>query len=322
MPDQFLYILLFVAGFVVLIKGAQWLVDGASSLARCLGVSDMLIGLTVVALGTSMPELFIDTTAAVRGNTGLVIGSLVGANIANILLILGMSAVIYPLAINHNTSWKEIPYVLLAALVVFVMGNDGFFNGGGGSFIGRSDGLVFIAFLIIFLYYLASIAGEESRERVALCARKNIRASLLQVAGGLVGLFFGSRFVVSAALYFAARLDVSENVVGLTIVSFGSTLPEMTASVVAALKKRSDLALGNIIGSNIVNIFLIMGISAIIRPLPLRPEDNFAIGVAITASILLFLSAFVGKRSVIDRWIGVVFFFLYLFYIVMAIRVG
>jgi cation:H+ antiporter len=313
---------LFVVGFFVLVKGAHWLVDGGTSLAKILGISDFLIGLTVVAFGTSLPEMFIDVTAALKGNTGLVIGDIIGSNVTNILLILGVAAVISPLQIKDGVIWKEIPFTFIAACLVLLLGNDGLIEGSSYSRLGRIDGLVMLSFMAIYLYYLTSIKNAASRHQESGNKKAAFVKPIILVIAGLVGLFVGARLIVAAAVVIAGKMRISETMIGLTVVALGTSLPELTASVVAALKKRSDLALGNIVGSNIVNIFLILGICSVIRPLSLRPQDNFAIVVAIVASLLLFASAFVGKRSLIDRWIGVVFIVIYLFYVAIVIRLG
>jgi len=306
---------LFIIGFFILIKGAHWLVGGGSSLAKALGVSDFFIGLTVVAFGTSLPEMFIDVTAAIKGNTGLVIGDIVGSNVTNILLILGIAAVIYPLRIRHGVVWKEIPFTFVAALLVLLLGNDRLV-------LSRMDGLVLLSLFGIYLYYLFSI-GKSAPETLDTGGKRlDTKKSIILIIAGLFGLFLGSRLVVVSAVFIAGKFNISETVIGLTVIALGSSLPELTASIVAALKKHSDLALGNIVGSNIVNIFLILGVCSVIRPLPLRPQDNFAIAIAILASVLLFVSAFVGKRRVIDRWIGIVFIAVYIFYIVIVVRLG
>jgi cation:H+ antiporter len=312
---------LFVFGFFILIKGAHWLVDGGTSLARIFGVSDLLIGLTVVAMGTSLPEMFIDVTAAIRNNTGLVIGDIIGSNVTNILLILGVSAVIFPLKIHRGVIWREIPFTFIAAFLVLLLGNDSLIEGGS-SMLGRMDGLIMLSAMAIYLYYLVSVNNTSTWEQEVGSKENRVVRPIILVIAGAFGLFFGSRLIVTAAVFIAGKMHISETVIGLTVVALGSSLPELTASVVAALKKRSDLALGNIVGSNIFNIFLVLGICSVIRPLPLRPQDNFAIVIAIIASFLLFASAFVGKRSVIDRWIGIVFISIYVFYLIMVARLG
>jgi cation:H+ antiporter len=312
---------LLAVGFFILVKGAHWLVDGGTSLAKILGVSDLLIGLTVVAMGTSLPEMFIDVTAAIKGNTGLVIGDLIGSNVTNILLILGVSAVIFPLQIHRGVIWREIPFTFIAAFLVLLLGNDRFIEGGS-SMLGRIDGLVMLSFMAIYLYYLISVNNKATFTKETGHKRAGVVKPISLVIAGVLGLSFGARLIVTAAVFIAGKMHISETMIGLTVIALGSSLPELTASIVAALKKRPDLALGNIVGSNIVNIFLVLGVCSVIRPLPLRPQDNFAIVIAILASVLLFFSAFVGKRSVIDRWIGVVFISIYIFYVAMVIRLG
>ncbi len=311
----------FAVGFLILVKGAHWLVDGGTSLAKILGVSDLLIGLTVVAMGTSLPEMFIDVTAAIKGNTGIVIGDIVGSNITNILLVLGVSAVIFPLQINRGIIWREIPFTFIAACLVLLLGNDSLIEGGS-SLLGRIDGWVMLSFMAIYLYYLISVNNSALWKQEVGGKRAGLVKPIILVIAGVLGLFFGARLIVTAAVFIAAKMHISETIIGLTVIALGSSLPELTASIVAALKKRPDLALGNIVGSNIVNIFMVLGVCSVIRPLPLRPQDNFAIVIAIVASILLFVSAFVGKRRVIDRWIGLVFIGIYLFYVVTVIRLG
>ncbi|MFH0941201.1 MAG: calcium/sodium antiporter [Candidatus Omnitrophota bacterium] len=322
MTDYVWQCFLFVVGFFVLIKGAHWLVDGGSSLAKAIGVSDLLIGLTIIAFGTSLPEMFIDVTAAIKGNTGLVIGDIIGSNVTNILLILGISAVIFPLKIHHGVIWREIPFTFIAASLVLLLGNDGLIEGSSYSKLGRIDGLVMLSFMAIYLYYLVSINKVISSQQESGNKIPEFAKSIILIIVGLFGLFFGARLIVAAAIFIAGKMHISETMIGLTVIALGSSLPELTASIVAALKKRPDLALGNIVGSNIVNIFLVLGVCSVIRPLPLRPQDNFAIVIAIVASLLLFTSAFVGKRSVIDRWIGVGFIVIYLFYVAIVIRLG
>lgn len=313
---------LFITGFFVLIKGAHWLVDGGASLARAVGVSDFFIGLTIVAFGTSLPEMFIDITAAVRGNTGLVIGNIIGANVINILLVLGISSVIFPLRIRHGIVWKEIPFTLIAALSVLLLGNDKLIEGISHPQLSRIDGFILLSFFAVYLYYLVSISKSGPQFQETGSNKLDTRESITRIIVGLFALFIGSKLVVASAVFIAEKMRISETLIGLTVVAIGSTLPELTASVVAAFKKHSDLALGNIVGSNIVNIFIVLGICSVIRPLPLRPQDNFSIVIAIMASLLLFASAFVGKRHIIDRWIGVMFIIIYLFYLVINIRLG
>ncbi|MFH1778149.1 MAG: calcium/sodium antiporter [Candidatus Omnitrophota bacterium] len=316
------YILL-IMGFVFLIKGAGDFVDGASSLARKLSVSDLTVGLTVVAFGTSLPELFVNIFASFQCNTDIAIGNVLGSNISNILLILGIAAVVYPMAVTKGTVWKEIPLSLLAAVLVGVLANDAFFDGVGFSTLTRIDGIIFIAFFIIFLYYTASIARDITGiNKYVNKTEYRLRKVLFKIILGLGGLFLGANLVVDRAVYLAQKLGVSQSLVGLTIVAAGTSLPELATSAVAAYKKNAEIAIGNIVGSNIFNIFFILGISAIIKPLPFRKELNIDAGMAILASMLLFLCMFTGKKHKLDRWEGIIFIVLYIGYISFLIMRG
>lgn len=315
------YIVL-VLGFILLVKSADFLVSGASALAKRFGVSDLVVGLTVVAFGTSMPELFVNVFASTGGNAQIAIGNVIGSNIFNILVILGVSSVIYPLSVSKGTVWKEIPFSLLAVLVLGAVCNDMLFDKTLLSAVGRVDGFVLLAFFIIFMYYTAAIAKEEEDLLIEAGKGGKIVASVLMVIGGIAGLGFGGKLVVDAAVSIASGLGVSQSLIGLTVVAAGTSLPELATSAVAAYKKNSDIAVGNIVGSNIFNIFFILGVSSLIRPLPIVSGINFDIIVLICASLILFFSMFTGKRRVIDRWEGVLFIIFYLLYMVFIIKRG
>ena len=297
---------LFFIGLVLLVKGADWLVDGASSIARRLEVSEISIGLTIVAFGTSMPELVVNLFASVNGNTEIAIGNVLGSNIFNILLILGLSALITPLTTQENTVWKEVPLSLLAAIIVGVAANDILIDGAASSALTRIDGMVFICFFIIFLYYtygIAKVTGDAggnggSQESVSL------GKSALFILLGLAGLVFGGKWIVEGAVAFARNLGVSESLIGLTIVAAGTSLPELATSVVAARKGQMDIAIGNVVGSNIFNIFFILGTSALVAPLPFQATSNGDILMTVFASLLLFVLLFLGRRHIVERWQG------------------
>jgi cation:H+ antiporter len=300
--------LLIPVGFVLLIKGADVFVEAASSLARRLRVSDLAVGLTVVAFGTSLPELAVNVTASVQGNTGITIGNIIGSNIANILLILGVAGVIFPLAVTQGTVWKEIPLSLLGVLVVAIAANDRFLDGTAVSTLSRSEGLILLCFFAIFLYYSAGIArdfkGAESAVPKTILSLRRIG---VMIGIGFVALILGSQWVVNGAVKLATSLGVSESVIGLTIVALGTSLPELATSAAAAYRKNADIAIGNVVGSNIFNIFFILGTSSLIRPIPFAPRANFDIGILVVASALLFLCMFTGRRRVLDRWEAAVF---------------
>ena len=315
--------LLFIAGFVLLIKGASFLVDGASAMARRLNVSDLVIGLTVVAFGTSTPELFVNVIASAKGNTGIAIGNVLGSNIANILLILGVSSVIHPLEVTKGTVWKEIPFSLLAALVLGVMANDQLIDQKNFSALSRIDGLILLSFFSIFMYYSYSIAGEiEGVKQHVQMEEKSTVKSLFFVGAGLAALALGGKWIVDGAVVIAKNFGMSESLIGLTIVAVGTSLPELATSATAAYRRNAEIAVGNVIGSNIFNIFFVLGISSIIKPLPFNLKDNLDIGAVILASLLLFLFMFTGKKRSIDRWEGAIFLVLYAVYIIFLFVTG
>ncbi|MFA6244955.1 MAG: calcium/sodium antiporter, partial [Candidatus Hydrogenedentales bacterium] len=289
------YVLLAV-GFVVLIKGADWLVDGAATLARVMGISDLVIGLTIVAFGTSLPELIVSVLAASRGNTGIAIGNVVGSNIANILLIVGIAAIINPVRAGQGTARKEIPFCLLAAVLVGILPNDTFFDHGAVNYIGRIDGLVLMCFFLVFLYYVFEIIRSDSSQRVESDAkRESIVRPILKVVAGLVGLILGGRWVVNGAVAVAQMLHVGEDVIGLTVVAVGTSLPELATSAVAAYRKNSDIAIGNIVGSNIFNVFFVLSVTGILHPIPMEMRNNIDIVCMISVTLLLFFTMFRGK---------------------------
>jgi len=296
------YILLIV-GFILLVKGADLLVDGASSIARRLKVSNLLIGLTVVAFGTSTPELFVNVIAAIKGTPAIAIGNIIGSNIFNILLILGISSLIYPLIVTKGTVWKEIPLTLFAVVMVAIMANKTLIFGKGMSGLSRIDGLILLAFFAAFLFYLLKIAKptEQNVGETETPKKYGLLKLSLALVAGFAALFTGAKLVVDSAVILAANFSVSESFIGLTIV--------------AAAKKNCDIAVGNIVGSNIFNIFLILGFSATISPLPFQSANNIDIGVAILASLFLFIFMFSGKKRSLDRWEGAVFVVLYAAYI-------
>jgi len=308
--------ILFILGFILLIKGADFLVAGASAIARRFNVSDLVIGLTVVAFGTSTPELFVNIVASARGNSEIAIGNVLGSNIANILLILGISAAIYPLSVSKGTVWKEIPFSLLAVIILGLMANDRGIDAADISRLTRIDGLVLLAFFSIFLYYSFGIAKaiEGLTDHVPAKAQ-GIAKSFLLILAGLIGLTLGAKWIVDGAVSFAKSLGMSESLVGLTIVAVGTSLPELATSAMAAYKKNAEIAVGNVVGSNIFNIFFVLGVSATIRPLPFQAGSNVDIGVVIASSLFLFLFIFTGKTRSLDRWEGILFLLLYAGYI-------
>ncbi|MBI2633451.1 MAG: calcium/sodium antiporter [Parcubacteria group bacterium] len=312
--------ILFVLGFVILIKGADFLVDGSSSLAKRLKISDIVIGLTIVAFGTSAPELVVNILASAQGSTDLAVGNILGSNIFNILMILGVAAIIFPLSVKRGTIWKEIPFAFLAAFLVAIIGNDLLIDGATESQLGRIDGIILLSFFIIFLIYVFGISKVEgSKTSVKIYSYSR---TILMIAGGLVGLVLGGKWIVDGAVEIARAFGASEALIGLTIVAAGTSLPELATSAIAAYKKNADIAVGNAVGSNIFNIFFVLGISAIIRPLPFSSGLNIDAIVVLVVTALLFLAMFVGKKHILERWQGIVFIILFVIYIAYLILRG
>lgn len=305
--------LLLILGLVILIKGADFFVKSSSSIAKRFNISQIVIGLTIVSFGTSAPELFVNVLASIEGSQELSIGNVVGSNIANILLILGVSGLIYPIHTNKNTIWREIPFALLAAFVLLVMANDVFF-GDVQSKISINDGIILIFFFLVFLSYVFAISKEEG---VAVDNVEIISTSktIILLLTGLAGLFFGGKLIVEAAINIAKLFHVSEAVIGLTIVAVGTSLPELATSAVAAYRKNSDIAIGNVVGSNIFNIFFILGVSSIINPIEFRNVLNIDLIFHAVITMILFIVMFLGKKRTLDRWESGFFVLIYIFYI-------
>ncbi|PZX16363.1 cation:H+ antiporter [Breznakibacter xylanolyticus] len=312
---KMLYTLLLIAGFAALIYGAHLMIESASSLARRMNIPNIVIGLTIVAFGTSAPELIVNVFAAVNKNPEMVMGNVTGSNIFNILAILGIAALYNPLMVNRQTTWIEIPLALLAAVVMLVMASDVFLDQSATMVISRSEGIVLLMFFMIFLAYNISLSVKGGNEDEVPSKDYTIAKALMFLALGLGLLIAGGRAIVYSAVELARLAGMSERVIAITIVSIGTSLPELAASVVAARKGNVDLAIGNVVGSCIFNTFLILGASATIFPVSITPAANLDLMINIVASILLFAFLFTGKGRQIDRWEGLVFLSLYVGYI-------
>ena len=306
-----------ILGLVLLIFGADWLVSGATALARRYGVSDLAIVLTIVAFGTSAPELVVNTFAAAQGHENIVFGNVIGSNNFNLFIILGIAGLITPLRVHSSTVWKEIPLSLVAAILLFVLAN-GWLSGGVAT-LSRLDG----AFLLVcfggFLYYVYRQMRTDPAATEVTDLQLSTGRILALISLGMAGLIFGGRLVVTNAMDMATSLGVSEKIIGLTIVAAGTSLPELATSVVAALKKNNDIAVGNIIGSNIFNLFLIIAASAVIRPLDYDPVFNVDLYLLAGGTLALFLAMFSGGRKQLDRWEAAVLLLCYLAYTVYLI---
>jgi len=311
--------LLLVLGVIALVKGAGFLVDGASSLARRFNVSDFAIGLTVVAFGTSTPELFVTLIAALGGSPGIAIGNVIGSNIANTLLILGVAAVIRPIAVSRGTVRREMPFGLLASCALLFVAGDALLEGAPLGIVGRTDGLLLLSFFAIFLYYSASTAQRVAGMEELVPLGRGPAAALALVAAGLAGLTLGGKWIVDGAVAVARQFGMSETLVGLTVVAIGTSLPELAASAVAARKGNSDIALGNVLGSNIFNIYFVLGVTATVRTVPFQAENSFDLAAMIGANLLLFAVLFIGRRMAIARPEGALLLAAYAAYVAAGI---
>ncbi|MBF8962023.1 calcium/sodium antiporter [Pontibacter sp. FD36] len=318
-----LYIL-FALGFVFLIKGADMLVSGASSVAKRFNISDMVVGLTIVSFGTSLPELIINIMSSMQGQSELAIGNVFGSNVANLLLIIGVTAIICPLPIQRNTILTEIPFSLIATLLVGFLANAVLFGDKTSLFISRVDGGILLFFFVLFMAYIYNIAKTNKDEVIEEDDEPmmSIPKSVLYMVLGGVGLFLGGKWVVDGAVSIAQSFGLSESFIGLTIVAIGTSLPELVTSAMAAFRRNIDIAIGNVIGSNIFNLLWILGISAVINPLPFNVVSNSDIMVMIFASTLLVVVIPIGKKNTIDRWNGIFFLAIYVAYIVFLIQRG
>jgi cation:H+ antiporter len=305
-------------GLLVILLSANALVIGASSIAKRFNIPDLVIGLTIVSIGTSTPELAISVISVLKGNTDIAVGGVLGSNISNILLILGLSAIVFPLVVQNNTQYKEIPLGILAVALIGICGNDIILDNGSSNVLSRIDGIVLLCFFIIFIYYTFQIATKKDVETEQI-KKQVMWKSVTFVILGIAGLFFGGNYFVEGAVIIARYFGMSDALIGLTIVAIGTSLPELATSIVAAYKKNPDIAVGNVVGSNILNVFLILGITATIKPLPLNPNANFDIAVALLASLLLFLSTFIIHKRKISRSEGVIFVIFYILYLAYLI---
>lgn len=334
--------LLIIPGLYFLVKGADLFVDGASSIAKKFKISPLVIGLTIVAFGTSLPELIVSTTSAFSGSTDIALGNVIGSNIGNILLILGISATISKISVKSSTVWKEIPFSLLASIMVLLFAVQQFFDQNAlfklveyiNSYlyldqntkigeIGITYGLILLFLFVIFIYYNFGIAkNTDSSEEDLEIKNLSTKKSVVYVLGGLAILVIAGKVTVDGAVSTAKLFNVSEALIGLTIVAIGTSLPELVTSVVAATKKQSDIAIGNVIGSNIFNIFFILGITATLRPIPIFASSLIDIIVLVIATVYTFVSLFILEKHKIGRIEGISLIVLYILYVGFLISKG
>jgi cation:H+ antiporter len=298
-----------VVGFASLIIGANWLVNGATALAKKYKVSDLVIGLTIVAFGTSAPELIVNIIASIKGYSDIVLGNIIGSNNFNLFIILGLSGLILPIKVQPSTAWKEIPISLFVSVLILFLLNDFIFTGT--TYSSRIDGVILLISFFLFLYYVFNHIKNDPQP-----ITKENHQPALKIWGliivGLGGLILGGQLVVVNSVNIANALGVSEKIIGLTIVAAGTSLPELVTSIVAAIKRNSDIAIGNVIGSNVFNILFILSISSIIKPIEYNPNFNLDFYILIGGTVFLLISMLTGQKKKLDRWESGILFGFYI----------
>ena len=305
-------IIFIIVGFVALVKGADFLVDGASAIAKRFGISDLVIGLTVVAFGTSMPEFVVNMVSVAEGSTDLAITNILGSNIINTFVILGLTALVYPVISQKRSRDFDIPMSIIAGILVlcFVAVQLPFGESERG--IGRIGGIVLLLMFCYFLYNTFRHAKDHPEEADAEAIKPmGVGKAILLVSCGFIGLVVGGELIVKSAVNIAVRCGVSEAIIGLTVVALGTSLPELATSVMAAFKKNSDIALGNVIGSNIFNVFFILGTSATVRPLPAYDGIELDACMAALGSIIVWLAVKTNHERKVQRWAGALLLLVY-----------
>lgn len=312
------YVLLLI-GFILLIKGADVFVSGASNIAKIFHVPSLIIGLTIVAFGTSAPEAAVSISAALGGNNDMAIANVVGSNIFNLLCVGGIAAIICPLAVARSTIIKEFPFALLASLVLIILAHDTKFQGYPENLLTRADGLILLALFAIFMYYLLEVALtskndlQEENEKPSMSMGKSVLMSFF----GIVGIIVGGQVVVNSATDIALSWGMSQNLVGLTIVAVGTSLPELMTSIVAARKGESDIAVGNIVGSNLFNILFILGLSATIHPISIQPMVFVDMIIMLMVTIVAYSLA--ATKKTVSKPEGILLTLMYVVYMVFII---
>ncbi|MEP2026401.1 MAG: calcium/sodium antiporter [Reichenbachiella sp.] len=316
---------LFILGFLLLIKGADILVEGASSIAKKNNISELVIGLTIVSFGTSMPELIVNLLASFDGSSELAIGNVLGSNIANVLLILGATALFQPLPIKKSIYFTEIPISLLATFMVGFLANADLFVDVKGLTLSSYDGAILLFFFGLFMTYIYVVSKSDDVEQstnLEDTGQLSKTKSILYIVAGSLALFIGGKWVVDGAFEIALLFGLSETFIGLTVVAIGTSLPELVTSVVAAKRGQSDMAVGNVVGSNIFNLLWILGLSSLIRPLPFDIVSNSDILMVIGSSTLLIVAIVVGRKAKISRLMGAIFILTYICYLAYLVNRG
>jgi cation:H+ antiporter len=299
--ESLIPLLLLAVGFVALILGANWLVNGASSIGVRAKLSPLIIGLTIVAFGTSLPEMIVNIFSCAKGSPGLAIGNIIGSNTMNILLILGVSSMIWPIDVSRVSIRRDIPAGFIATLAITLMAND-FFTGSACT-VNWMDGIALL--LMGFAYLLLTVLKNDPLEEIEdVQTAMPWGKTIISLVVGIAGLYIGGELVSRNAQVLARNWGMSEGTIGLTVVATATSLPELITSIVAALKKNSGIAIGNVLGSNIMNIFMVLGVSALITPLPFEPMMNHQLMILFAANILMLILVFIGNGRKIGRWEG------------------
>lgn len=308
-------ILWIVAGLVMILVGSDWLVDGASGVARKYGISEFIIGMTIVGIGTSMPELVSSVISAIGGHGDMALGNVTGSNICNILLILGVTALISPIAYTKSNVRKDLPFAILVSLFLLLLLYNGFGLFGGAPGISRVDALYLLLIFVVFMIDSFKSSKNGADEEEGDVKPMPMGKAILLIAVGLAGLIFGGQFFVDHTVSIAERFHVSEAFISITLMAVGTSLPELATCVVAAMKGKNQLALGNVIGSNVFNIALIIGTSAVISPFEIQSISAVDMAMVMVSIVMLWLAAFTFKRRKLDRIEGVIFLLAYVGYI-------
>lgn len=312
-----LSILLIIIGFVFLIVSADILVNGSSGIAKKFHIPEIIIGLTIVSIGTSMPELFVSVTSALDGYSDMAIGNIIGSNLCNLLLILGLSTIIKSVTFQKETRYYEIPMCLFFTVILTIFCNSQ-------NSISRIEAMILLLLCILFIGYTILMGRKESKKdiveiEVKESKKNSIIKNIIFVILGIVGLKIGGDFVVNNAVNVAKQLNISEKIISLTILAIGTSLPELVTSVTAAIKGNSDIAIGNIIGSNIFNILLIIGVSAVITPITYNVSYNFDLIVLLLATVILAIFPFIPPKEKMSRVNGIIYFLMYVAYLAILL---
>lgn len=311
--------LVLLAGLTVLIKSAEFLVVGASSIAARLGISSLVIGLTIVSFGTSLPEMLVTMVSGLRHNADLAIANVIGSNIANVLLVLGVAAIVRPLTVHDSTVVSEIPFSLTAALLVGFLANAALFSAIPELSISRLDGGILLFFFVLFMLYVYKISREKAHAVKEGSVDLGAGRALSYIALGVIGLYFGGGWVVDGAVGIAQWIGVDDALIGLTIVAVGTSSPELVASAVAAYRNQSDIAVGNVVGSNIFNLLWVLGLTSSVVELPFEVISNTDLVMVIASSALIIVALAISRNNTILRTHGIVFVSLYAAYVAYVV---